>query len=254
MPDNRPRQQPRRRRKKRSPVYGLVSFVVICAAMVFGMSVFFRVSTIEVVGMSRYTQEEIIEASGIQEGDNLFFISRFSAGSKIIAKLPYVKEASITRKLPSRILIEVSESTAMAYLSDGVGGVWVVDSSCKLLSEASTTDISGMIRVDGLVPFEPEVGEVLKTEDGSTGKVTFLSTILSEILFRDMIKDVSRIDMSNAGSPSFEYLDRFTVKLGSNESVDYKFELMLGAVDQLGATATGTIDLSVDKRANFTPD
>ena len=46
---------------------------------------------------------------------------------------------------------------------------------------------------------------------------------------------------------------RFTVKLGSNENLDYKFELLLGAIAKLDSGDTGTIDLSQDKKAQFSP-
>ena len=77
-------------------------FLLICAALVLGMSVFFRVAKVEVVGNSIYTAEEVVEASGIGTGDNLFFINRFSAASRIFSKLPYVDKAKVTRALPNR--------------------------------------------------------------------------------------------------------------------------------------------------------
>ena len=78
------------------------------------MSVFFRVAKIEVVGNSIYTAEEVVEASGIGTGDNLFFINRFSAASRIFSKLPYVDKAKVTRALPNRVTITIQESSAMA--------------------------------------------------------------------------------------------------------------------------------------------
>ena len=85
---------PRRARRPRRPSGGRgrsllqpLIFLLICAALVLGMSVFFRVAKIEVVGNSIYTAEEVVEASGIGTGDNLFFINRFSAASRIFSKL-----------------------------------------------------------------------------------------------------------------------------------------------------------------------
>lgn len=252
MPDTRQR-RPKRRRRKRNPLYGPISFLVICAALIFGMSVFFRVSDIEVTGVGRYTEMEIIEASGIEEGDNLFFINRFTATSKIFAKLPYVEEVTINRKLPNKLVIEVSESRAIAYLSDEAGGLWAIDRGCKILSQTDRDSIAGLLRVDGITPVEPIVGEVINLEEG-TSRVNYLANILNEIQVREMTSDVTRIDISNVGSPSFDYLGRFTIKLGQSGDTTYKFELMLSAVEQLAPGDAGTIDLSVDKRANFTPD
>ena len=252
MPDTR-QPRPRRRRKKRSPLYGPISFLVICVAMIFGMSVFFRVSNIEVTGINRYSAEEIVVASEIEEGDNLFFINRSTATSKIFARLPYVENVTISRKLPNRLVIEVKESRAVAYLADDSGGLWAIDRGSKLLSQSDVAGVAGMIRVDGITLVEPIAGTVMADQESSV-RVNYLSEILNEIQAREMIADVTRIDMSNVGSPSFDYLGRFTIKLGQGENVEYKFELMLSAVSQLAPGDMGTIDLSVDKRANFTPD
>ena len=52
--------QQNKKRRKRSALFAPISFLIICAALVFGMSVFFRVSGIEVEGNNLYTEEEII--------------------------------------------------------------------------------------------------------------------------------------------------------------------------------------------------
>ena len=251
MPDKAQR-RPRRRKKKRNPLYGPLSFIVICAAMIFGMSVFFRVSTIEVVGINRYTEQEVIEASGLEEGDNLFFINRFAATSKVFAKLPYIEVATINRKLPSKLIIEVTESKAVAYLTDSSGGIWVVDRNCKLLEQTDTTGVSGLIRVDGVSLIEPASGEQINAEDGLP-KVAYLKQILWQIQGRRMQSEVTRIDMSNIGSPTFDYAGRFTIRLGPDEIVEDKFDRMVNVVNRLEPGDTGTIDLSIEKQANFTP-
>ena len=72
-----------RKKKKRNALFAPLSFLLVCVALVFAMGVFFRVQTIEVIGAEGYTAEEIIEASGIDIGDNLFFINRASVSSRI---------------------------------------------------------------------------------------------------------------------------------------------------------------------------
>ena len=51
-----------------------LTFFLVVVALIFIMSVFFKVSRIEVKGNSIYTADEVIKASGIEKGDNLFFI------------------------------------------------------------------------------------------------------------------------------------------------------------------------------------
>lgn len=245
--------QQRRRRRKRSALFAPLSFLIICAALVFGMSVFFRVSGIEVEGNALYTPEEIIEASGIEQGDNLFFINRFSAISRIFSKLPYVEKAVINRSLPNKLVIVVTESHAIACVT-AEDGTWAIDRNCKLLSKAGGDDLRGLIRVEGLVPIAPEAGQIIAPGEAESPKVGYLSAILTQIDALDLRKNISYIDISGISNPSFDYLGRFTVKLGSNENIEYKFQCLLSAVDALSEGDRGTLDLSIDKRAHLTYD
>lgn len=248
----RERQQPRAA-KRRSLLYKPLMFLLICAALVLGMSVFFRVSKITVEGSTVYSDAEIIEASGIEEGDYLFFVNRFSAASRIFSKLPYIDEVTVTRQLPSRVTITVTESSAMAYVT-GEAAIWVIDQNCKLLRTAEESELTGLIRVDGLTPLAPAVGDVIAAGEADAAKVTYLAEILDQILTRGLADQVTLIDMSDAANPAFTYDGRFTVRLGSDENVEYKFGMLLSAVSQLTEQETGTIDLSIDKRAHFSPE
>lgn len=239
--------------KKKKSFYAPVSFLIICAALVLGMSVFFRVADVEVTGNSLYSAEEIIEASGIEEGDNLFFINRITAISRIFSKLPYVEGATINRSLPNRLVIEITESTAIAYVT-AEDGIWTIDRNCKLLSRTDPETASLLIRVDGLTPIAPAVGETIAPGEAETPKVAYLTDILRHISSLGMSSDVAGIDVANIANPTFDYLGRFKVKLGNNEDLDYKFQLLLSAVSKLEAGDSGTLDLSIDNRAHLTYD
>ncbi len=245
--------QPNKRRKKRSVLFAPISFLIICAALVFGMSVFFRVSGIEVEGNSIYTKEEIIEASGIEEGDNLFFINRFTAISRIFSKLPYVETAVINRSLPNKLVIIVNESRAIAWVS-AEDGAWAIDRNCKLLSKVTADEQRRLIRIDGLTPIAPEAGQIIAPGEAESPKIGYLSAILTQIDTLNLRDRITYIDISGISNPLFDYLRRFTVKLGANENVEYKFQCLLSAVDALSEGDRGTLDLSIDKRAHLTYD
>ena len=116
-----------------------------------------------------------------------------------------------------------------------------------------SSELTSLARIDGITPVEPKVGEVLNAGDADAPKVTYLAAILGQLLTRDMASKVTVIDLSDAASPSFLYDGRFTVRLGANENVEYKFGMLQSAISQLTAGDTGTIDLSIDKRAHFSP-
>ena len=241
------------KKKKRGALYAPLSFLLICAALVFGLSVFFRVSGVEVEGAVLYAPEEIVEASGIEKGDNLFFINQISAISRIYAKLPYVEKAAIRRSLPNKLTIVVTESRAIAVVSSDQGP-WAIDRGCKLLSKAEGDAVNGLIRIEGLHAIAPEAGEILAPGEADLPKIAYLKAILEQIDSLGLRSNVTYIDISGISNPVFDYLGRFRVKLGSNENVDYKFQCLLSAVDSLSDGDRGTLDLSIDKRAHLIYD
>ena len=228
-------------------------FLLGSAVLVFAMSIFFRVYNITVTGNGRYTAEEIIAASGIEQGDNLFFINRGMVGARITTRLPYVERAWIERSLPNRLVIHISESNAVAVV-DGPESLWVIDRTCKLLAEADSTAEGELIRVSGVTPLEPAVGEILLPAEEDVPKVAYLADLLQEISELGLQNSVSSIDMTNVGNPVIRYMGRFNVRLGSNENLDYKFQLLLSAVAKMADGDRGTMDLSVDQSVHFSYD
>ena len=70
------RNRHRRRRGRFGFLYKLLSFLIIFAAILVGCVAFFRVNQGEVMGNSRYSAQQIIDASGVELGDNRFIARR----------------------------------------------------------------------------------------------------------------------------------------------------------------------------------
>ena len=250
---NRDRYGVARKKKKRNAFFAPLAFLLICVALVFGMGVFFRVQTIEVVGNVEYPPETIIEASGIDEGDNLFFINQASAVSRINARLPLVESARVERSLPNKIIITVQESSAVAYV-DWEGQFWILTGNCKLLGTAPMEELTGLIHVANLTPVEPEEGAFMEVESADELKLSYLKSLLSSIEELGIAADVTDLDISNPANPTFRYLGRFTVRMGSNDNTDYKLRMLLSAVMTMGAEEAGTFNLSDGLHVYFIPD
>ena len=241
-----------RKKKNRSAFFAPLSFLLVCVAVVFGMGVFFRAQTIEVEGVEGYTPEEIIEASGIDVGDNLFFINRASAATRIYSRLPRVEVANVEPHLPNKLTIHVQESYALAYV-EWQGTFWVVTGNCKLLQTATPDELGGLIQVLNISPKDPEAGKAMAVEEEDSLKLAYLQNLLGAIEELDMVQDVAQLDMSNPANPTFQYQGRFTVRMGSNDNTDYKLRMLLSGVPQLGPDEIGTINLSDGVTVRFTP-
>ena len=244
---------PKKQKNKHSIFFAPIAFALVCAALIFVLGVFFQVKTIEVKGNDFYTDNEVAEASGVAIGDNLFFINRFSAASRIFAKLAYVEGVSIDRKLPGSLIIDLVESEAIACVETD-NGLWAVDRSCKLLSKVSTADAAALVRVKGFSVDNPVQGEVIVIPGQDASAVNYLSDMLRQISALNLRQSVEYIDMSNVSGVKMDYLDRFTVIFGSYDNIPYKFQLMIAAVNGLQSGDCGTLDLSIDEAAHLTYD
>ena len=242
------------RRKRRRSLFAPVSALLVGVAIIFGMGVFFRVQEIEVRGSVSYSDEEIIEASGIGNGDNLFFINRSAASSRIFSELPFVEQASIERILPNKLVITVDESFALAYVH-WEGQEWMMTGNCKLLGRVDDPgELEGLIQVLNVTPMDPKAGEIMQVDPGDSLKLSYLQVLLHAFQQIGMVPDVEDLDMGNPANPTFRYLDRFTVKMGGNENTDYKLRMLLSAVDQMEEDITGTVDLSEGTAVHVSPD
>lgn len=236
--------------RRRSSISAPLMFVIVEVAIIFVMSVFFRVSDIEVNGNTHYSDSEIIRAIDIEEGDNLFFFDRFAALSRVFAKLPYVEEVSVERKLPDKVVIDVTESTALAYIVLGDEN-WTIDHKCKVLGKASEDELSSLIAVKGIDPGTLLIGEPLTTQNDNQMIVDFLAEVLSQIDDRGLSSFVSQIDFTDATDVRFRYAGRLTVKLGGSAQTEYKFGMFVSVLDKLSSGDVGFLDLSDGATAHF---
>lgn len=236
--------------RRHSSISAPLMFVIVEVALIFVMSVFFRVDDIEVNGNTHYSDSEIIRAIDIEEGDNLFFFDRFAALSRVFAKLPYVEEVTVERKLPNKVIIDVTESTALAYLSLGEEN-WTIDHNCKVLGKAAESELSNLIAVRGISPGTLLIGEPMQTEAGDSETVEYLAEILYQIEQRGFASMVSTIDFEDISAVTFRYGGRLTVKLGANANTEYKFGMFVAVLDKLTVEDVGYLDLSDGTTAHF---
>ena len=141
------RRAARRQAGRRVPVSNvagrLVIMLALVAAVVFGVAVFFKVSRVEVQGNSLYSAEQVVQASGIEAGDNLLTLNKATVAGNIITQLPYVEKVSVGRSMPDAVILEVQESTARFAVMSDTNVIWLINSSGKALERYDgLTDIT----------------------------------------------------------------------------------------------------------------
>lgn len=233
-------------------VNSLIMFFVLIVAVIFTMSIIFRISDITVSGNEHYTDQEIINAIDIEEGDNLFFYDRFATISRVFAKLPYVEEITVERNLPNKVKITVVECKALAYLVVG-DEYWTMDHTCKILGKAVDSELEELIAVTGIEPGTLMIGERLTISDGSTAVVDHLSEVLYQIQARGYSTAVNKLDFSKPKNVSMKVGKTYTVQLGDSTNIEKKFGLFKTAMGSLLADDTGVINVSDGMTIHFIP-
>jgi len=235
------------RKKHRSTIiYTPLAAVLVLIIIIFGVSVFFRVTSVEVAGQSRYTADEIIVASGIQTGDNLFFINTDAAARRIKASKPYIADVRVTWQIPDVALIEVTESIAFAVVSEG-GDYWKIDSSGRILEHTDFSGTAGLIRVMGLTAVTPREGAALAVAEAYDTQLGFLLDILSAMDKAEIGRDVTNLDMTNISAITFTYKGRVDVRFGRGDKAEFKITRLLEALENRADDFAGQVLLDRDE-------
>ena len=90
--------------------YAILTFFAVFFILVFAFVLFFKTETVVVNGNEHYSDQEILEASGLSVGDNLYLFNKYGRIDNMFGRLPYLEEVRIRRKLPGTITIEVVET------------------------------------------------------------------------------------------------------------------------------------------------
>lgn len=235
--------------RKRRGITGKLLFVLlVLVVLLITVSVFFKIAVITVTGTQAYRPEEVVEASGVKEGDQLLFLNTFQIVGRIKAQLPYVDEVAISRAFPDTLVITVEDAVAAAWF-ETAGGCYLLDARGKVLEEVEAG--GDLIRVVGVTPETPAVGQRVSFAETDSVAGTYLLSLLPLLEERDMLASVSEINLENATNAIFRYLSRFTVKLGPAKGLEDKLSLLEGTVAQLSGSAAGVIDLSDGVKASF---
>lgn len=153
-----------RKRRKRRIVewFAFTAMIFVAIFIVLSLTVLFNIKEIEVEGDTRYTAEQIIEASGIKNGDNLWRTATSEVSKSVSTALPYIGSVSLSRKIPSTVVI-IPEETSPEYAIANEKRYVLVDKSDKVL-EAKAKKSGGLPVLEGLKAQQIKEGYVFEAE------------------------------------------------------------------------------------------
>ena len=239
------------RRGRFVPLLRILFFLLVCVALAVAMTIFFKVEKITVSGNSRYTSDEIIDATGIRMGENMFMMNKYDVISRLARDLPYIKTVQIRRRLPSTMTVEITEMQAVAAVQSAEFW-WLIGADGKLLEK---TDSSGNLpRVTGTNPLLPTAGSKLSYPEEGTITDQELLDLLAILEQKGMEKIIVEI---NCGDPELlvlRYGNRFRVEMKYDADMNRKLNMLVEVVARLEENETGTIRMTrEDGTCHFIP-
>ena len=244
---------PRSTVKRNGMIYGPLTLVMIFLVGVLVMSLFFRVNEIEVINASDYTDQEIVSASGIEKGVNLFFVDRFSAASMIFADLPYMDTVSITREMPDKIIIQAEGSAPAAYIRWD-DEYWFIDRKGKMLGDTTALKAAALPEVRNLEPLTAIVGQEMIVEGINESRLAYTAELIPALQGEGIIDKISWIDVKDPANPAVFYDGRLTVYYGEMEDTAFKTALLRSAAEQMSKDDSGTLRYAGGSNWTFSPD
>lgn len=244
----------RRRRGSLGPLLRGLSVLLAAGAIVAALTLFFKVGEVEVTGNVRYTAEDILEISGVEQGDNLILLDKYHIAQRLYTQLPYITNVRINRKLPDGLVVEVTETTAAAAVRGG-GGWWLLSGGGKLLEVVENSAAQNYMQIKGLETQEPVAGGRLSLVEDCAITVERLEELLRLMEEKEMLAMVDSISVTDREKLVIGYDDRFRVELFYDADFDFKLSCLKSVVSELEPNETGTIRMTMadDNEIRFIP-
>lgn len=231
----------------------IVTLLIVVAACLLSLTIFFKVQSIQVRGNDLYDENTVIAASGVKQGDPLVTMNKSAIAGKVKAALPYVEQVRIARQLPGTVILEIRESKAVFSVQDAAGAYWLVSFSGRVLENVSEAVAQTHPLIVGVTLKNPAVGEDIVSDNTENLEAAKLLTAALE--GTGVAKEATKLDVTKPYDIVLWYKDQYDVRFGGTDQLDYKVQYLLSVLDQLAEYQTGTIDLTfeTEKVARFIP-
>ncbi|KAB3533185.1 cell division protein FtsQ/DivIB [Alkaliphilus serpentinus] len=222
------------KRKFKGKGKGYVSLMLLL--MVFALwglygilqSDFFNLKTVVVKDHQKVMEEEILEASKLIFDRSILKID-LEEVEENITFLPYIRQAKVERKLPSKLIIQVKEREDYAIISY-MGKFIYIDKEGVILKSVDSYIFNELPLINGTKITSYKLGEKVLAENFDTLMDSLVLIEASKLT--DMTESISEIDILNKGLLRLSTVDGNEVLLAEGNNHVYS---MLALKDIMAA-------------------
>ena len=232
------------KRKLRIMKYVMIVMAIIAVVLIIMFSPLFNIKEIIVENNEIVSKEQILSLSQINLDTNTFKLNK-SKISKQLKENPYIEEVTISRKLPSTVILDVKERKP-AYLIEYANGYVCIDQKGYILSIGEEKKQLPILQGIETPNEKFVIGNKLETKDL---KRVYIVSKISEVAASTSIGAlISRIDVENINSIKMVLESKEkTVYIGNDTNLNIK---MLTIEQILEKTEGLAGEIFVDKDLN----
>lgn len=228
---------------------------------------FFKIKNINISDNDKYSYDEILKASGIAMGEELYGIDLKQARTNIKEMLTYAENVNITQIPPSTVNIDIKTENGFFGVMLG-GDYYIISQNFRVIDKirivGNGISESDFVPPEGIITFETDsikkcyVGQKIEFSDSD------ISDFLKDIseFFSDkkenknssMVSAINNIDITNKFKVVMNYGDRFLIRFGIFENISAKIPNAFEIINELPDYAEGIIDMTEGKTASFRYD
>lgn len=204
----------RKAKRKLKKLIFLFVFIVLCFFIVSKVGLF-RIKSIDIKGNSQIKTQEIIKATGLNQGQNYNFTEK----NKIILnlkRLPFVKDANIKFSLKGNLKIFIVERRPIGEIKGSTN--YIVDDELRILKTSDNFN-DKLIDIEGIDTNKYEIGAFVFRNDENLRDVS-LKILNSK--YKDEIKKITY----EKETLNFTLKNDVEVIFGGDEKYDYKMKLL----------------------------
>lgn len=241
-------------KRRRSIFLSLLMFFLILILLLLLLTTdIFEIRKITVSGNKKLSYNDIVSLSGVIKGQNIFEVDRQQVKSKLEAN-PYIVVKSIKRKLPSELIIDISErqEAMMVEMADGYA---LLDESAVYLQHVAQ-------KGQWLLPVVVGMEDVMNVPAGTniaaiSDKGKALINLISALKRYDMLADITHIDIQSEYDMIAVTDWDMQIKFGDDKNLDRKLAWVEAVLKDLKSKGqdkpVGIVDVTYADQAVYTP-
>ena len=250
-------------------VFALACILVLSGVVVFAVSQLYKIKTITVnydlnkTSQSekvkrKYTDEQVINASGVHLGENLVYL-KLAREDKLISSvnsnLPYLSVESVEEKGFSNLILNVKQiKPEYAFMFDGT--YVLTDEMMNVIDVTQDKEVQKqytIIRYAKVTSFEK--GSKIMFDENESGSGLGV-TELFDAIKESGLEKLTYISLKNMNDLYMTYDNRILIHVGKTDNISEKLKLAaksLAQEDKNNPDQKGELNLTIDKKAYFTP-